>query len=92
MTGDTPLLTALPQCMQESGARGIWGVVRADRVTVGTSSLQRPMRQRHGAAMGRNEKKGTIKEANRDERGQKPGEWGETLGAARPPEWTLSPT
>ena len=42
--------------------------------------------------MGRGGNKGTKKEADRDGREKNPREWGETLGAARPPEWNLRPT
>ena len=42
--------------------------------------------------MGRGKSKGGEREAAGDGKGQNPGEWGETLGDARPPEWTLSPT
>ena len=42
--------------------------------------------------MGRGVSKGRKKEARGDERAQNPWEWGETLGAARPLEWTLIPT
>ena len=43
---------------------------------------------RHGARR----EQGGKKEAGGDGREQNPWEWEETLGAARPPEWTLIPT
>ena len=42
--------------------------------------------------MGRGGRKGRKKEAGGDGKEQNPWEWGETLGAARPPEWTPNPT
>ena len=62
----------------------------------GATARKAPSRQpsggRRGAAMGRRESKGGKKEAAGDGKGQNTGEWGETLGGARPPEWTPSPT
>ena len=42
--------------------------------------------------MGHGERKEVKKEAAGDGKGQTPGEWGETLGAAKPPELTPIPT
>ena len=42
--------------------------------------------------MGHGKSKGRKTEAGRIGRGQKPWEWEETLGAARPLEWTPRPT
>ena len=39
--------------------------------------------------MGRGKSKGGEREAAGDGKGQNPGEWRETLGAARPLDWTL---
>ena len=42
--------------------------------------------------MGQDRGKGKIKEAGGKRWEQNPWEWVETMGAARPPEWTPSPT
>ena len=47
---------------------------------------QLPTRRRRGAAMGRGVSKGQKKGAGGDGKEQNPWEWGETLGAVRPPE------
>ena len=47
---------------------------------------------RHGAAMGRKNITEGKKEAAERGRVTTPGECGENLGAARPPEWALIPT
>ena len=44
------------------------------------------------AAMGQGRRKGRKKEAGGGGKEQNPWEWGETLGGARTPEWTPSPT
>ena len=45
-----------------------------------------------GAVMGQGKNKGGGRETAGDGKGQNPGEWGKTLGATRPPEWTPIPT
>ena len=42
--------------------------------------------------MGSGKNTGEKREADGVGKVQNPGEWGGTLGAARPPEWTLNPT
>ena len=63
---------------------------RRERQREGTSETDDggETRGRHGAP----KEQGGKTKAARDSKGQNPGEWGETLGAVRPPEWTLSPT
>ena len=86
------LLTASPLGTQESGAHGLREGARAGgsgggKVTSGTAD-----RGGRGAAMGRTKNTVGKREAAGVGSVQTPGEWGKTLGAARPPEWTLIPT
>ena len=66
------------------------------RGPVGATNIKPPpqllTRQGRGAAMGQGRGKGGTMEAGRKLREQNPWEWGGTVGVARPPEWTLSPT
>ena len=85
-------LTELPWGTQENGARGL----RVDALAGGSEGRKSPSataneagtRGRHGMDRG----KGRKTEAGGNWRGENPREWGETMGDARPPEWTPRPT
>ena len=86
-------LTASPWGTQESGASGLRMGARAGgrggrKSTSGTTSGGET-RSCHGA---RKKNMAGKREAARVGKVTSPGEWGETLGAARPPEWTPIPT
>ena len=85
------MLTVLPWGMQESGAGGLRVDARAGRSNerkAPTATADKAGTQgRHGARQGQ----GENMEARGNLRGQKPREWGETIGAARPPEWRKTP-
>ena len=85
-------LTASIWGTQEIGARGLRVGARAGgsgdrKVTSGTADGGG-----RGAAMGRKMNTVGKREASGVRNVKTPAEWGETLGAMRPPEWTLIPT
>ena len=84
--GEHSPLTTSPWGTQESGARGLRGDARDGGSNVGKGISETADRGwtwgRHGA---RNEQ-GGKREAAKIGKVQNPGEWGETMGAVRPPE------
>ena len=90
--GGHVLLTALPWGMQESGARALRGDARAGGSDSGKGTSGTADEEGTRGCHGGKKEQGWGKEVARDGKEQNPGEWGDTLGAARPLEWTPIPT